>query len=72
MFLVIMLKKIRKIVNQQAIHQRNNKPKLKPKTPLQVVAHQVQVAHQLHQPHQLKKMKQVAHQALAGVPWQAS
>ncbi|GAA7452210.1 hypothetical protein ID1036_00160 [Helicobacter pylori] len=24
------------------------------------------------QPHQLKKMKQVAHQALVGVPWQAS
>ncbi|GAA8257020.1 hypothetical protein HpKG66_00420 [Helicobacter pylori] len=30
------------------------------------------VAHQLHQPHQLKKMKQVAHQVLVGVLWQAS
>ncbi len=51
------------------------------KTPLQV-AHQphqlkrnqntpLQVAHQLQKPHQLKKMKQVAHQALVGVLWQA-
>lgn len=63
MFLVIMLKRVIKVANCQAIYQRNNKPKTSLKaTPLkrQLLRTPLQAAHQTHQPHQLKKMKQVA------------